>query len=97
MTKEDESGKHIPTNKTLNVIKKSVIFLIKSLSAIPSHYSRKDSRKLYLPTEFKNIKNIYHIYKEDCKGMNLVSKKFSVKYSIPVLILGFMLLKRTNA
>ncbi|CAH2103934.1 unnamed protein product [Euphydryas editha] len=77
ISKDDAKGKHIPVNKTTNDIKESAKNYIKNLPAVASHYCRKDSTKLYLPTELKNIKNVYRIYKEDRtnKGMDVVSEK----------------------
>lgn len=77
MAKEEARGKCIPTNKTSDTIKESAKSFIKRLPAIPSHYCRKDSTKLYLPVEFKNIKNLYRCYKEDqtSKGVDVVSEK----------------------
>lgn len=75
--KNDLRGKCVPVNKTSEEVKRNATDFFKSLPALPSHYCRKDSTKLYLPTEFKNIKNLYRIYKEDrvSKGMNVVGEK----------------------
>ncbi|CAG9790063.1 unnamed protein product [Diatraea saccharalis] len=76
LSKEEGRGKTIPKNKTPPLVKESAINFIKSLPALPSHYCRKDSTRLYLPTELKNIKNLYRIYKESktsedsCPGQN---------------------------
>ena len=51
--------------------KKSVVFrgkcnavkdFLKSLPGRESHYSRNKSRKLYLPFELKNLKNVWKMY-----------------------------------
>lgn len=75
--KEEARGKTVPSNKTPTQIKASAINFIKDLPALPSHYCRKDSTRLYLPTEFKNIKNLYRMYKEDrvSKGVDVISEK----------------------
>lgn len=94
MAKEEARGKCIPTNKTSDTIKESAKSFIKRLPAIPSHYCRKDSTKLYLPVEFKNIKNLYRCYKEDqtSKGVDVVSEKifrlifttdFNIRFHVP--------------
>lgn len=67
---------HSP-NKTPNEIKEAVKSFIKRLPAVPSHYCRKDTTKLYLPVEFKNIKNLYRCYKTELisKGVDVVSER----------------------
>lgn len=46
--KEDLRGKHVPPNKTKPDTIKTVINFIKSLPAVPSHYCRHGSTKVYL-------------------------------------------------
>ncbi|CAG9787526.1 unnamed protein product [Diatraea saccharalis] len=77
LSKEEGRGKTIPKNKTPPLVKESAINFIKSLPALPSHYCRKDSTRLYLPTELKNIKNLYRIYKESktSEGIDVVGEK----------------------
>ena len=76
-SKDEARGKLVPANKTPQIVKESAINFIKSLPALPSHYCRKDSTRLYLPTEFKNIKNLYRIYKEaqTSLGIDVVGEK----------------------
>lgn len=40
---------------------------IETLPALPSHYSRKDSKKLYLPEQFRNTSNLYRLYVKNCQ------------------------------
>lgn len=77
ISKEDGRGRCVPANKTPENVRESAKNFIKNLPALPSHYCRKDSTRLYLPTEFKNIKNLYRIYKEDrtSKGVDILSEK----------------------
>uniref|UniRef100_A0A6P7FAA9 Uncharacterized protein LOC114326298 n=1 Tax=Diabrotica virgifera virgifera TaxID=50390 RepID=A0A6P7FAA9_DIAVI len=75
--KEDMRGKTIPPNKTKDEVLNSLRDFITSLPAVPSHYARKDSTKLYLPNEFKNITNLYNLYKkrEIERGIDVVSER----------------------
>ncbi|XP_072933165.1 uncharacterized protein [Epargyreus clarus] len=77
LSKEESRGKTVSKNKTPQSVKESAINFIKSLPALPSHYCRKDSTRLYLPTEFKNIKNLYRIYKQSktSEGIDVVGEK----------------------
>ncbi|KAJ8876260.1 hypothetical protein PR048_024170 [Dryococelus australis] len=40
---------------------------IGTLPAVPSHYCRSSSTKMYIRTEFESLENVYRLYKEDCK------------------------------
>ncbi|CAG4931994.1 unnamed protein product [Parnassius apollo] len=62
--KEDLRGKCEPHNKTKPSTKESAVNFIKSLPAVPSHYCRHDSTRVYLPQEYKNIAHVYSVYKE---------------------------------
>lgn len=69
---------------------------IRCLPAVSSHYCRNKSNNKYLPTEFRNIANLYLIYKDYCTKKNefpissLVFRRFfKTKYSI-----GFHLPKK---
>ncbi|KAJ8885739.1 hypothetical protein PR048_011939 [Dryococelus australis] len=76
--KLDQRGKKTPPNKTPEMAERQVKNLIESLSTVPSHYCRSDSKKLYLPYEFKNKANVYRIYQNDfCsrKGITPVTEK----------------------
>ncbi|CAG5023389.1 unnamed protein product [Parnassius apollo] len=80
--KEDLRGKCIPPNKTKPDTIENVVKFIKSLPAVPSHYCRHDSSRVYLPQEFKNIPNVYSIYKKRLEGdgVDFVSEK--IKYTM---------------
>ncbi|XP_045492428.1 uncharacterized protein LOC123691887 isoform X2 [Colias croceus] len=87
--KEDMRGKHEPRNKTPNLITEKVRTYIKELPALPSHYCRKNSTRTYLPTEFRNISNLYRIYKETqlangnvYAGEKLFKKIFNTEFNI---------------
>nr|XP_037873863.1 uncharacterized protein LOC110386562 [Bombyx mori]XP_037873864.1 uncharacterized protein LOC110386562 [Bombyx mori]XP_037873865.1 uncharacterized protein LOC110386562 [Bombyx mori] len=60
-----------------DVINNSITF-IKLLPLVPSHYCRKDSTRLYLPSEFKNISNLYRIYTKYCDDGNVKTMSFKV-------------------
>lgn len=60
----------------------SVIKFIKNLPALPSHYCRKETSRLYLPVEFRNLKNVYRVYKEDRTSQSLSSAKIYLEIHI---------------
>lgn len=78
--KEDMRGKSGHHNKTSDDVLKDAKEFILSLPLLPSHYCRRDSKKLYLPEEFKNITNLYRIYQNNFQdGRKIMSfKVFSV-------------------
>lgn len=87
--KEDMRGKHEPQNKTPNLVTEKVRTYIKELPALPSHYCRKNSTRTYLPTEFRNLSNLYRIYKETqladgntYAGEKLFKKIFNTEFNI---------------
>ncbi|KAL0860043.1 hypothetical protein ABMA27_010358 [Loxostege sticticalis] len=43
---------------------------IESLPALPSHYKRKKSNKLYLPEQFRNLSNLYRLYVKHCQELS---------------------------
>ena len=45
---------------------------------MPSHYCRKDSTKLYFPSEFKNMCNLHRIYKNNCRQNEINSMSYQV-------------------
>lgn len=92
--KEDMRGKCEPSNKTKQSTIDGVIRFIKKLPAVPSHYCRQDSAKVYLPEELKNIPNVYKIYKKEYldQGCDVVSErifrkvfeeKFNIGFHVP--------------
>lgn len=54
-------------NKHSEGAKNYVRTFIENLPALPSHYNRKKSKRLYLPQVFKNMSNLYRIYCKDCE------------------------------
>ncbi|CAG9790210.1 unnamed protein product [Diatraea saccharalis] len=56
---------------------------IETLPALPSHYSRKKSNKLYLPEQFKNLSNLYRLYVKHSERLSikcLSEKMFSIMF-----------------
>lgn len=43
---------------------------IENLPAVPSHYNRKKSNKVYLPQEMKNVTNLFQMYSKSCLEQN---------------------------
>jgi len=50
-------------NKTPAPVAESVRAFIKSLPAVPSHYCRAGTNRLYLPNNMQNLKRVYLGYK----------------------------------
>ncbi|KAL4719413.1 hypothetical protein ACJJTC_019668 [Scirpophaga incertulas] len=75
--KEDNRGRCEPFNKTKESTITSVVNFLKALPAVPSHYCRKNSSRVYLPSEFKNLSNLYQIYKKSYleRGIDIVSER----------------------
>ncbi|XP_050507499.1 uncharacterized protein LOC126885114 isoform X1 [Diabrotica virgifera virgifera] len=94
--KDDLRGKIIPANKTKETTRQSVINFIKKLPALPSHYCRKDTTKLYLPVEFRNQKNLYRIYKGEktSEGIDYVSEKIFLNIFNTEFNIGFHIPKK---
>ncbi|KAL0879761.1 hypothetical protein ABMA27_003473 [Loxostege sticticalis] len=89
--KDDSRGKHVPANKTPSETLTSVRRYIQNLPALPSHYCRKSTTRTYLPTEFKNITNLYRLYKEKLEkdGIDFVGEKVFKKVFYYEFNLGF--------
>ena len=66
---EDRRGKHVPNNKTTDVDVALVRKHIESFPKMPSHYTRRDSKKEYLDQGL-NITKMYSLYKEYCSMQN---------------------------
>ncbi|KAL4719907.1 hypothetical protein ACJJTC_017673 [Scirpophaga incertulas] len=64
LSKEDNRGRCELFNKTKESTITSVVNFLKALPAVPSHYCRKNSSRVYLPSELKNFSNLYQIYKK---------------------------------
>ncbi|CAG5042731.1 unnamed protein product [Parnassius apollo] len=96
--KEDLRGKCIPPNKTKPDTIENVVKFIKSLPAVPSRYCRHDSSRVYLPQEFKNIPNVYSIYKKRLEGdgVDFVSEKVFRRIFTEEFNIGFHVPKKTS-
>lgn len=55
------------TNKYNEVTYNFAKEYIEKLPVLPSHYSRKNTSKLYLPQEFRNVSNLYRLYVKFCQ------------------------------
>lgn len=62
----DRRGSHVPKNKTPSDDLKFADDHIRSLPAVPSHYCRKSSSKLYLDNNLQNLAKVYRLYKAKC-------------------------------
>lgn len=94
--KEDLRGKHVPPNKTQPATIESVRNFIKSLPAVPSHYCRHDSTKVYLTQDYKNVASIYKVYQNRCEGngVDFVSEKVFRKIFSDDFNIGFHVPKK---
>ena len=65
---QQSSSKKRPHNKTPDASVERVKQHIAAFPAVPSHYTRKDTHRLYLASDL-NIKKMYeiHVYVEECK------------------------------
>lgn len=77
----DQRGKSKPSNKTPDHILNGVRRHIESFPAMESHYTRKDSTKLYLANNL-SIKRMYVLYKAQCQSNLLPFVKESKYRSI---------------
>lgn len=73
----DDSRTRTAPNKYDETTKLNAKKYIEALPALPSHYSRKKSTKLYLPEHFKNFSNLYRLYTKYCeeRSENYLSEK----------------------
>lgn len=88
---EDLRGKHVPPNKTSKDLIDSVKKYIENLPSVPSHYCRKNSSKFYLPQEFKNLTNLYRLYKQNyqTEGKDVVGEKVFKNIFLKEFNIGF--------
>lgn len=88
---EDLRGKHVPSNKTPDIVIENVRKYIQELPALPSHYCRKNSKRTYLPQEFKNMTNLYRLYKEyqEKNGLQYAGEKVFKKVVTTEFNIGF--------
>lgn len=93
--KEDLRGKHVPPNKTQPATIESVRNFIKSLPAVPSHYCRHDSTKLYLTQDYKNVASIYKVYQNRCEEncVDFVSERIFRKIFTDEFNIGFHIIR----
>lgn len=93
-SKIDMRGRHVPKNKTQDCHIQQVEEFIRKLPAVPSHYCRSDSTRVYLPAEFKNISHLYSKYTEICKEnkvefvterifRRIFNEKFNISFHVP--------------
>ena len=61
--KQDSRGNHRAHNKTRDCVTETVRCFIRSLPAVPSHYCRASTNRLYLPSSLQNLKRLYLGYK----------------------------------
>lgn len=75
MSLKESRKRHAP-NKYSEPVKIIVRKYIENLPACPSHYNRKNSKRMYLPQELRNLSNLYRLYLEHCKkqGLEIVSE-----------------------
>lgn len=66
---KDNRGKKVPHNKTDIETLKKVKDHIEKFPTIESHYSRKDTKRLYLDPQL-SITKMYSLYKEECAKLN---------------------------
>ena len=65
-------------NRIAEAVRESVRQHINSFSPVPSHWCRKRSEKLYLPSDL-NISRMYKLYLEDCESKGLVGDDIASK------------------
>lgn len=59
-----------PKPESVQIVERQKLFLktfLENLPKMPSHYCRKDSKKLYLETDFGSKANIHRIYTKHCE------------------------------
>lgn len=66
------------SNRTNEIVTEHANNFIESLPKMPSHYCRKDSKRLYFPEEFRNVSNLYRIYKDNCRQSEIKAMSFQV-------------------
>lgn len=71
---KDKRGKHSPGVKLPEKSRLYIIDHINSFERVPSHYTRKDSSKDYLPGDL-NLTKMYEMYVEKCKNENISPEK----------------------
>lgn len=71
--------RYVPYNKTDQTKIELIKSFIEQLPAVPSHYCRNKSNKLYLPHDFMNITELYKRYSQHLKLINEESALVSIR------------------
>ncbi|CAG9782705.1 unnamed protein product [Diatraea saccharalis] len=93
-SKSDKRGRGVPANKTPPSLINYVREYLQELPAVPSHYCRKNSNRVYLPQEYKNLTNLYKLYKlqnidagKEYVGekvfRNIFNTEFNISFHVP--------------
>lgn len=95
VAKPDQRGRHEPSNKTSDDIKKFIENFIQSLPAVPSHYCRQNTKKKYLPAEIANRRRLFMLFEEHCESSgkacevservfrNIFNKEYNIGFHLP--------------
>lgn len=75
---QNENRKRQHTSKYSESAKAYVRTFIEKLPACPSHYNRKNSKRMYLAQELKDLSNLFRIYLKDCEEHNQESVSESI-------------------
>lgn len=73
----DRRGKHEPKHKASAEQMNELRNFIERLPAVPSHYCRSSTSKLYLPADIKSVANLYRMYTAVMKEKGVVPVKIS--------------------
>lgn len=74
---QEKRGKHEPKHKVSSEQMTAFKDFIQNLPAVPSHYCRGSSTKLYLPAETKSVANLYRMYVSKMTEIDSVPLKIS--------------------
>lgn len=75
---KDVRGKHEPRHKMSKEQLEIFEQFIKSIPAVPSHYCRNSSSKLYFPAEIKTVANLYSLYLKNLDDKQEKTKPLSL-------------------
>ncbi|KAJ8878212.1 hypothetical protein PR048_018789 [Dryococelus australis] len=79
--KPDQHRRKSPINKTSAEVCDGIDTFTETLQAVTSHCWRSSSTKVYIPTDFKSLENVYRLYKEDCKTKKFLSQTWRKGYN----------------
>ena len=90
---QEFQGRKQPHNKTPVEAAEGVKTHIRSFPTMPSHYTRKDTQREYLPSDL-NIKKMHELYSEEClkegkepvtsrQYRKIFNKNFSLSFHVP--------------